>query len=360
MEKPHFQHPARPGYGTRGIPTNLFANYFKLDISKDLWLYRYSITVIPDLKGKRLFQIIKNALEHTQFGPLRPFIATDFSAFLVSCKEIPQECLDLSVPIATGLSADDLSKAKKYTVRFDMFSTCDCSQLQSSLAHLADHENLSVVQDLDIVLGHHRKSSQDVAGVGKRKAFSLTDSAGETDLNTVLKALRGFFCSVRIGGIGGSGGIDKIVPMVNINVTNSPFWKQGSLVKVVTALQNDREIDNSKISALLRGMRVKLSYMTDKTVIRTISGFAHHNDGHGYMPHPPKVPKDRFGPGPQQVEFFLENGPRKHKDQEEAIEGKVKPHRPDCSCKGDYVSVAKYFEDSTSTCYPIPSTSTDV
>ena len=342
-EKPSFKHPARPGYGTRGIPTFLFANYFRLTISEDLTFYCYSIAV-PGLSGKSRSQIIKNTLEHPQFEPLRLFIATDFSAFLVSCKKLPQNCQKLSVPMAMRLNADDLSEGQKHAVSFDLVRTYDCSQLESSLANLADHENLAVVQDLDIVLGHHRKSSQDVATVGKRKAFSLTDDAGGIRLNDVLNALRGYFCSVRIGGI------REYCPMVNINVTNSPFWKRGNLVDVYTALLKDKEIDNTKISALLRGMRVELSYMKDKTMIRTISGFAHDNDGRGYMPHPPKILKDGFGPGPREVEFYFEDGHRKEEDQEGAAQGKVKPHQPICPCKGRYVSVAKYFEDSTFTC----------
>ena len=350
-EKPRITHPARPGYGSRGTPTSLFANYFNLSISKDLKLYCYSITV-PDLSGKRLSQIINNTIKHTQFDSLRPFIATDFSAFLVSCKELPQYCRKLSVPMATRLNADDLSEGQNYAVSFDLVRKYDCSRLENSLANLADHENLAVVQDLDIVLGHHRKSSPDVAAVGKRKAFSLTDSTGRSRLNDVLEALRGYFCSVRIGGIGVFHGTDEISPMVNINVTNSPFWKQASLLEVYTALKNDSEINITKISALLRGLRVKLSHMGDKTVIRTISGFAHANEGHGYMLHPPKV-IDTLGPGPRQVEFYLEGGPRKEKDQEGAFQGKVKPHQSNCSCKGRYVSVAKYFEDSTS--FPIVS-----
>ena len=357
-EKPRITHPARPGYGTRGTPTSLFANYFKLSISKDLRLYCYSITV-PDLSGKRLSQIIKNTIEHTEFDSLRPFIATDFSAFLVSRKELPPYCRKLSVPMATRLNADDMSEGQNYAVSFDLVREYDCSRLENSLANLADHENLAVVQDLDIVLGHHRKSSPEVAAVGKRKAFSLTDSDGGSGLNDVLEALRGYFCSVRIGGIGVFRGTDEISPMVNINVTNSPFWKQASLLEVFTALKNDSEINITKISALLRGLRVKLSHMGDKTVTRTISGFAHANDGHGYMVHPPKV-KDTLGPGPRKVEFYLEDGPRKDKDQEGAVQGKVKPHQSNYSCKGRYVSVAKYFEDSTSTSYHIPSISTDL
>ena len=353
-EKSRITHPARPGYGTRGTRNSLFANYFKLSISKDLRLYCYSITV-PGLSGKRLSQIIKNTLKHTQFDSLGPFIATDYSAFLVSCKKLDQDCHKLSVPMATRPNADDLSEGQKHAVSFDLIREYDCSHLESSLANLADHENLTVVQDLDIVLGHHKKSSPDVAAVGKRKAFSLTDDAEGIRLNDVLKALRGYFCSVRIGGI------REFCPMVNINVTNSPFWKHGHLVDVYTALLKDREIDNTKISALLRGLRVELSYMKDKTVIRTISGFAHRNDGRGYMPHPPKILKDGFGPGPREVEFYLEDGHRKEEDQEGVVQGKVKPHQTNCSCKGRYVSVAKYFEDSTLfTCFLMPLISTDV
>ena len=89
--------------------------------------------------------------------------------------------------MVTRLNADDLSEGQKHTVTFDLVRTYDCSHLESSMANLADHENLAVVQDLDIVLGHHRKSSLDVAAVGKRKTFPPTDSAKGSNLTTYWK-----------------------------------------------------------------------------------------------------------------------------------------------------------------------------
>lgn len=334
----HIDRPSRPGYGTKGFQVEMFTNYFSLKIARGLVLHRYSITVLPDLKGKRLAQIIDNALGLRQFDALRPGIATDFSAFLVSREKLTQDHLNVSVPMATGLNADDLRRAKKYAVWFSFVSTFDFSQLNITQASLADQESLPVVQDLDIVLGHHRKSSQDVASVGKRKAFSMRPAAQQVSLGGVLKALQGFFSSVHFCEKG---------PLVNINVSNSPFWKEGSLVDVVRTLQTDSEIDNTKISALLRGVQVQLTCVKDRTVLRTISGYATPDDGNEYMPHPPRVPRNVDGPGPQDVLFFWEKNPRNDKDEKESEEGKVKPHRQGCSCDGEYISVAKYFADST-------------
>lgn len=334
----HLARPTRPGHGERGSRVQLFTNYFKLRAKPDLVLHRYSITVIPELKGKKLDKIINNVLDLPQFNALRLGIATDFSAFMVSCTLLSQDHQNFSVPMATGLSVDELRNAKKYAVLISFVSTFVLSQFDGTKPYLADQESLPVVQDLDIVLGHHRKSSQDVAAVGKRKVFSMNPPATYADFPGVLKALRGFFCNVRFCENG---------PLVNVNVSNSPFWKQGPLTNVVRALQTDGEINDTKIPALLRGLRVQLIYIKDKTVFRTISGYACHGDGDGYMPHPPRVPRGIFGPGPEDVQFFWEKNPPNGKRKEERNDSKVKPHAPGCSCVGKYVSVSSYFAEST-------------
>ena len=315
-------------------------------------LHRYSIIVIPELKGRRLTQIINNALDLEQFDGLRSGMVTDFGKFLVSRQELSQNDsnVSVSVPMATGLNADGIREAKKYAVWFSYIGKLDFSQLASMEKRLADQEHLPVIQALDIVLGHHRKSSQHVAAVGKRKAFSMTPPARQTELSNILKAMQGFFSSVRL---------TDTTLLVNINVSNSPFWKQGPLVDVVVALLNDREINDTKIPTLLRGLRVQLSYTKDKTVIRNISGYACDGDGKGFMLHPPKVKKNVVGPGPHDVLFFREKTPPDNKDGEED-EGKIKPHPVGCSCDGEYVSVAKYFADSISTYHHRPLALTDV
>ena len=340
--------PTGPGVGVRGVREDLFANYFQLIIKPNLVLYRYSIAVSPELKATRLKQIIQNALLLQQFDALRPGIATDFSAFLVTNQRLSPSHEYVSVPMATGLSPQELIEAKKYAVRFDFLDESSPSTVATQ-NHTADHESLPFVQDLDILLGHYRKFSNRVHSVGKRKAFSITPPARQVDLGGAFKVLQGCFSSVRFNGQNF---------LVNINVSNSPFWKSSSLLDVVRLLQNDRDIDNSKIPAFLRGLRVQLTYFEDRTVIRSISGYASHRDGIGCMLHPPRVP-NRLGPGAQEVQFWRQNTSEKIKNQEKDNKERVTPHPDPCSCNGEYVSVAKHFESNV-TCRRDPVALTNV
>lgn len=345
--------PIRPGLGQRGIKAELFTNYFSLRVLPSTVLHHYSITVIPELKGKRLTQIINNAINLEQFDALRLGIATDFSHYLVSCQRLSQDESNVSVqvPMATGLNTDDIREAKHYAVWFSHIRKLDFSNLQSMEMNLADQEDLPVVQALDIVLGHHRKSSQDVIAVGKRKAFSTNPAARDTKLSNVLKAMQGFFSTVRLTATG---------PLVNINVSNSSFWEKGPLANVIRALVNDREINNTKIPALLRGLQVRLTHITEKTVIRSVSGYACEGDGKGYMLHPPTFKNDVLGPGPQDVLFFREKSSPDNRDRAEDNEGGIESHPPGCPCDGEYLSVAKHFTDSTFTYHHRPLSLTDV
>jgi hypothetical protein len=81
--------PQRPGYGVCGREVVLWANYFELHSSKDLELYRYSVAIAADGRGrvpvgKRAQRIVLE--EH--FLPHGHNIATDFKSNLISRDEL--------------------------------------------------------------------------------------------------------------------------------------------------------------------------------------------------------------------------------------------------------------------------------
>ena len=334
----------------------LSTNYHKLEVPEDFKLHRYSIKVSPEAKGRKLVQIIKDALSLPAFGTLRSGFFSDCAAFLLSCEVIPDHLLKVSVPYKkdTGVEGQSGTTSLVATnfVVFDYIRTVDVNNDPIN-QQTADQGSLPMVQDLDIVLGHYRKSSDEIAMIGRQKAFRLETNqrpwdnfdarvlASQTQESTaVLIAVRGFYSSVRLSTTG---------ILVNINVTHGPFYIRRNLANWYGNVRNSLHINISKIPNLLKGVRVSLIHLSSqKSVVRTILGYASPGQGRHYEAHPPLV--SSYGAGPQDVEFFQyeSNQPAMGPDErEQAKNGRLPPHKfPSCGCKGSYISVSKYFKKS--------------
>lgn len=370
-ERTHPQLQPRPGgTGTKGNPVTLSTNHFKLAIRPGLKLYRYSITVSPEAKGKKLTQMIKEALSLPEFDLLRPVIFSDFSAFLLSPQMLPGDLLKVSVPYKKGdgakdpndakssndneisSGAEDSSDPRKYYVRFEFIRMVDFINATNAQDGSANQGNLPIAQDLDIVLGHYRKLSPDIAMIGKRKAFPLRVpnvepiflSEGQREERALLAALRGFFSSVRLG----TAGI-----LVNVNVSHGPFYVPRQLPFVFRMIENRPQVHATRIPGLLKTLRVELTHLQPKKILRTISGYASPGQGNGYEAHPPRV--STFGAGPRNVEFFeyISTKPAMGlKDKEKAKDGRLTAHNlSQCGCDGSYISVYDYFKRSMLFCH---------
>lgn len=185
--------------------------------------------------------MINDALLLRQFEQVRPGIVSEFAAVLLSQQKLPDELLKVSVPYKkntstgesndTGRSADakdtrDFEAPNKYYVSFDLVRTVNLANETDLQETSPDQETLPVVQDLDIVLGHHRKCSSEVSMIGKRRPFprrippgtSIFLSKNHTQEEALLLAVRGYFSSVRLSTTG---------VLVNVNVTYGAFTFQG-------------------------------------------------------------------------------------------------------------------------------------
>ena len=369
----HLPHQKRPGgtdaVGSQGKKVNLSTNYFGLSVKPDLELHRYSITVFPDAKGRKLAQMIKDALDLPEFDILRPGIVSDFAAFLLSPQLLPEDLLKVSVPYKKEIGAKDPNDAKppndakkvsdaedpsdaeepcdsrKYNVRFGFIRTVEHFNATNIQQSSADQGTLPIVQDLDIVLGHHRKSWPDITMIGKRKAFQLENPAAEgmrlakPPNIPLLAALRGFFSSVRLSTTG---------ILVNVNVSHGTFYLRNDLQNLFPMLHAHPEVHATKIPGLLKGLRVELKHLKPKTIIRTISGYASPGQGNGYEAHPPRVLA--LGARPRNVEFFEYKSTKPVmglKDKENAKKGLLAAHNlSKCHCNGSYISVYDYFKKS--------------
>ena len=383
-EDTHLKHHKRPGpVASIGTAVSLTTNYFELNVKPGLELYRYSIAVFPEAKGKKLSQMIKDALILPIFDALRPGLFSDFAAFLLSSKPLPDDSLIVLVPYkkdtgtkisvdsrspagtksnSTAKASNDPEHSGTYSVIFDfirMVEVRNDTMIQAS----ADQVNLPMVQDLDIVLGHYRKFSSNISMVGKRKAFQLTNPPGEskklwepseqavknsspTDIeklvmkNSLLVAMRGFFSSVRLS----TKGI-----LVNINVTHGTFYVDRILPEWLQMVETRPEVHSTRVEGLLKGLRVGLRHLfPQKKVIKTISGFAKPGDGRGYEAHPPKVLEPA---NPRNVQFFEYQSTKPtmgFKEKDLAKKGHLPAHNiKQCGCNGSYISVYDYFRKST-------------
>lgn len=80
---------------------------------------------------------------------------------------------------------------------------------------------------MNIFLKHYAKSTNNLATLGTSKTFSI-GSGESVDLGHGLKAIRGFFTSVRAA-------TNRI--LVNINVSHGAFYQDGELTRLMTAFE---------------------------------------------------------------------------------------------------------------------------
>ena len=366
----HQKHQSRPGKtGTQGTLVNLSTNYF-LPIFSGLKLYRYSIQVSPEAKGKKLAQIIKDALDlpEYEFEVSGLHLVSDFAGVLLSTQRLADDLLMVSVSYKKNKEPKALDDAKdpsdaetpsRYHVIFDFTREVDLENGLKGHVPSADDDHWPVVQDLDIIFGHHRKYSPNISMIGKRKAFQIGGQPegenfflsrnGARD-QALLVAIRGFFFSVRAPGI----------ILLNMNVTHGTFYVDRDLQSWLQKVKNHPQVHATKIPGLLKGLRVQLLHLPSKkesktesktepkTVTRTISGYACPGQGSGYEAHPPIVP--RVAAGPRDVQFFEYKSTKPtmvQKDKEMAKKGLLAAHNlRRCGCNGSYISVSDYFKRS--------------
>lgn len=303
--------PYRPGYGTKGQNVVLWTNYFELVTPSSLVLHRYDVKVMPaadqpNPTGKKLRQIFKLLLELPHFDGFRDDIVTDFKSVLISRIKLDIEVVD--IPIQYRAEGEDIARANapSYTIHIQRTKTLDVSgligYLTSKDANATYEYKQEVLQALNIFLGHYAKSSSAFATVGSRKIYSLSPGANGWDLGVGLRALRGFFSSVRVA-------TRRI--LVNVNISHGVFYDAIPLNKLIQTYELAHQSDSNrgKLQSFLKRVRVRVTHLAEKKNgagvviprVKTIFGLASTDDGHG-SDNPPRVQK--FGAGPKEVEFF--------------------------------------------------------
>ena len=315
---------------------SLATNYFRLTHPDLKRIGHYGIAVSPEAKGSKLTQIIKIALNHGDFKKRNPFVVTDFSAIMLSMGPIEPKIF--KIRYHSELEAQASDNAKEYEISLILKGFVDFKNPLDSTQTSSD--GLPIEQALDIVLGHHRKLSDNISVVNKRKAFSVIPgikgySSYPLDQDNVLTALRGYISSVRMS---------ESAILVNINVSHGAFYEAPQpLGRVIRWLENLNCVHQSKISGLLRGLRVNSSHIPRAW---SIWGYPRDGDGKGYMLHPPRFRSPGPPYTPDNVEFFHETVHTQaltEKEKKDAIIGHLRAHDDGCSCPGTWLTVTKYF-----------------
>ncbi|GAW12859.1 hypothetical protein ANO14919_022300 [Xylariales sp. No.14919] len=337
--------PRRPSYGTRGKPLVLWANYCALKLSPHA-LYQYDLSVEPKAAGKKLAHIVRLFLQ-LHLDDFRHEVVTDFASNLIALRKISDESFTLLYR-AEG-EDEPRENAREYTVTLKLTGSLDLADLvnfvTSSNLNARYDDKTSAIRALNILLNHYAKSSSQIATIGITKSFSLVN-AESYDLDAGLRAIRGFFTSIRPA----TGRI-----LLNVNVCHSVFYDQVSLEKSMKRFLAAKGSTLMKLGSFLKKVRVTATHLRQKRnkngeiIVRAkaISNLATRDDGTTAkgvsLEHRPRV--SQYGAGPKNVEFWLE-------DRGEKLPSppKKKGGKPGATgggtTGGRYISVYDYFKNT--------------
>ena len=340
--------PQRPGFGTKGKPIVLWANYFNMASLVSQTLYRYSIEVVATRDGKspagkklkRLIQLFLD--EHLTRHSHET--ATDFKSTVLSKTELDLDQAGYQVTYRSEAEDDPAPNAITYKIRLQSTGTITASDLMkyltSSQAGQFFGSKDEIIQALNILIGHHPKVATDIASIGANKHFQPAAPATETfSLGAGLIALRGFFVSVRAA-------TARI--LVNVQVKHGAFFEAGPLEKLMYAFASQNGPNNVKLDSFLKKVFIDVIHIVKKNKggnrvprIKMIVSLARRDDGRGQS-NPPIV--SDFGAGSKDVKFFLTDSPQKSSLKSQG--GKGKQTAGKAASSGKYISVYDFFKQS--------------
>ncbi|KAG8531253.1 uncharacterized protein KY384_004611 [Bacidia gigantensis] len=308
--------PVRPGFGTKGSMVTVLANLFEMmlkDTEKDLVLHPYKITVVPPPKGKRLASlIIELLLDRAPYKDFRDCIVTDKRQTLISSKKLQDPKEEEKFIVKRG---KEIQTQEQWSTTYTAKVTVETELPLSLLIHYLKSSDINEVLVLDknlylhalnIFLSHYAKHESTMYTTGNRcyAQKSISDENMSKGLGAGLKAVRGFFSSVRLA-------TARI--LVNVNVSHIAVYNEGSLSRLIQDFGSD---SMSNLNTFLFGLKVRTMHSDGNDKIpkkSSILGLASKDDGNK-LDNPPQVSK--FGAGSRDVKF----------------------HRGNC-----YVSVFEYF-----------------
>ncbi|KAL7951866.1 ribonuclease H-like domain-containing protein [Trichoderma barbatum] len=264
--------PARPAFGSQGRPVVLWANYFKVNITRDSF-FKYTIEVKQqvdkraapkkasrrggkatskpagdieepgepkkpkdekDVKGRELFRVIKATLAKLLEQDKTFVGASEFKSQLITLKKINlvENPIVIQIPKDEGDDAMDT-----YAVHIHGPAEIDVGDMKQYLTSLADEPVTNeevpfprfpeAIDALNIILGHGPRSDFDkTAAIGSSRFFPFGKDKVIEQLTQnwrALTAARGYFQSARLA----TGRV-----LLNVNVTHGVFRVAGRLTDI--------------------------------------------------------------------------------------------------------------------------------
>lgn len=264
-------------------------------------------------------------IEHTDIAGLRGDAVMNFRSTIISCREIKdiKEKYDVQYQSEGELVAHP--QAPSYLVRITASGSLILDELVNYLCStntsiLPYNSKGEVLQTLNIFSSHYAKSFAEIATIGADQSYHMS-TPDSVDLGSGLKALRGFFSSVRTG---------KSRLLVNLNVSSGVFYHAGSLVKLISEFGTEE----LELGSFLKKLRIQNSHNKPPTRVRTIFGLATPQDGQSDT-NKPRV--KQVGASAREVGFFL---------QERDLDGNPRGSGKYVSVEEFYTKTRKWFKHS--------------
>ena len=310
--------PARPGYGTQGMPIILRTNYFKITTAGNDTLHRYDIAFSAELTRNKRADLVKQLVQQPMFNNIH--WATDYGKFLVTTAQLNfgglkewKTKLTVTPPpgnsqTTQGPAPDFVQQAQQRNtaeVRLTFNRTFSLSEMIQYLRSVSPGAsylgNEDLIQMLNIIICKPPRASSTITSVGGNKFYPFHgDALSEIfNLKDGLQALRGYFSSVRPA-------VGRL--LLNINVTSGAFYEPIPMTTAMAKLKGKR----NELMAFAKGLKVEAKYVRNNerapymTKVKTIFGFWKQTN--------PSNPRDTRLANANQAEFQYTDASGKRTD----------------------------------------------
>ncbi|KAF6752684.1 QDE2 protein [Ephemerocybe angulata] len=257
------ERPLRPGYGTRGTPVTLRANFFAVRLPKGP-VYRYTVEITPkkglgDRKA-RIFQLLERS---PLCQPHLPYIAHDKSERLVSARKLPDP-LDIQLRYTDfdGVAVTADSPTYVVSVKFlDELKAQDMTRYLDGNTQSRDYDPLPLVSSLNLVLQQHAQRNGVRVG-NSRFFFPSSNATPKIQFRPDLYLKQGFFVSLRPG-------FKQL--MVNVNACMTAFVEPGNLAdRLLQFSESSRGSLPTLSKAMIRSIKVRTLHLHHRKKLNAI------------------------------------------------------------------------------------------
>lgn len=259
-----FKLPLRPGYGDRGRPIVLSANYFHLLPDPNLKLYKYNFTVSPRNQKQRIPQrIFAHFLKSPIISACAPGVVIDYNSLMVTSKPIdlgPSGSSTVQFIYQDELEKEPRPGATHYKFTLTHEGYVEIPELLEYLGSTstdltANFEKTNTITALNAIIARTPNITPTTFTRGQNRFFPFPNensSGACLNLGGGLIAVRGYYASVRTS---------TLRVLVNVHTQTSAFYAEMNVFDLMTT-SNLR--DPERVELFLQKLRVMTSYLKNK------------------------------------------------------------------------------------------------